>query len=122
MTKIGGYVSMEITDQYVECLSHKCDKRVKVKSIDNLLDINDNSPDGVSIQLVCEKCDCGFTTVLDFIVDWRMSLETSCDHSNYAEKRERFWWQVDRVYEVWDEDKYNDETEEYEYEDKPKGD
>ena len=51
-----------------------------------------------------------------------MSLETSCDHSNYAEKRERFWWQVDRVYEVWDEDKYNDETEEYEYEDKPKGD
>ena len=101
---------MEISDQYVECLRDKCDKEVRVKTIYGLTEI---IPDSMGIQLICEKCDCGFTTVLEYMMDRRYSYELSCDRSNEGEEGERFWWQNESRYAVYDNSKWNEETQQY---------
>ncbi len=95
MTKIGGYVNMYIQDQHVECLS--CGEDVKVKSIDNLLDI---SPNDYTIMLYCEPCKCGFKNVIEYVYNAQYSHQTSVQESNDNDEGKEWHWNRRNYYEV----------------------
>ena len=76
MTAIGGYVSLSISDQYVQCLA--CDEDVRVEWIENLTDID---PHSYTIMLHCETCECGFTTVLEYAYHPQYSHQRSVEVS-----------------------------------------
>jgi len=95
MTKIGGYVNMHIQDQHVECLA--CGENVKVKSIDNLLDI---SPNDYTIMLYCEPCKCGFKNVIEYVYNAQYSHQTSVEESNDNDEGKEWHWNRRNYYEV----------------------
>ena len=103
MTKIGGYVNMYIQDQHVECLA--CGEDVKVKSIDNLLDI---SPNDYTIMLYCEPCKCGFKNVIEYVYNAEYSHQTSVQESNDNDEGKEWHWNRRNYYEV---DCYTEEEE-----------
>jgi len=78
MTEIGGYVNLDITDQWVEC--HNCDEDVRVASIENLLDI---APRDYGIQLRCDPCPkCGIVNVYEYVANNRYSLQQTVEATN----------------------------------------
>ncbi len=104
MTKIGGYVSMSISDQYVECLA--CGEDVRVERIDNLLDI---SPRDYTIMLYCEPCKCGFKNVLEYAYNAEYSHRTSAEESN--DNEDGVEWVAQRPSAPWRIDRYEEGEE-----------
>ena len=104
MTKIGGYVSMSISDQYVECLA--CGEDVRVESIDNLLDI---SPRDYTIMLYCEPCKCGFKNVLEYAYNAEYSHRTSAEESN--DNEDGIEWNAQRTFPQWKINRYEEGDE-----------
>ena len=71
MTKIGGYVNMYISDQWVEC--HNCKEYVNVASIEELENI---SPSDMGIHLYCNPCpNCGIVNVYEYVANARYSKQ-----------------------------------------------
>ena len=78
MTEIGGYVNLDIQDQWVEC--HKCDEHVRVAIIENLLDI---APRDYGIVLRCDPCpECGIVNVYEYVANDRYSLQETVQATN----------------------------------------
>tara|TARA_R100001594_G_scaffold150530_1_gene212170 strand:+ start:150 stop:464 length:315 start_codon:yes stop_codon:yes gene_type:complete len=104
MTKIGGYVSMSISDQYVQCLA--CGEEVRVESIDNLLDI---SPSDYTIILNCEPCKCGFRNVLEYAFNAEYSHGSSVAESN--DNEDGVEWVAQRTFPQWKINRYEEGEE-----------
>tara|TARA_R100000700_G_C3146549_1_gene126640 strand:- start:670 stop:984 length:315 start_codon:yes stop_codon:yes gene_type:complete len=104
MTKIGGYVNMSISNQYVECLA--CGEDVRVERIDNLLDI---SPSDYTIMLYCVPCECGFKNVLEYAYHAEYSHRTSAEESNGDE--DGVEWVAQRTFPQWKIDRYEEGDE-----------
>lgn len=75
--KVSGYVNLHLSHSLVPCMA--CDKEVVTKSIDNLEDID---PDGYTIIVECEQCECGFVNVLEYVANDKYSLQASVDRTN----------------------------------------
>lgn len=104
MTKIGGYVNMSISDQYVQCLA--CGEEVRVESIENLLDI---SPSDYTIMLYCEPCECGFRNVLEYAFNAEYSHRTSEAESN--DNEDGVEWVAQRTFPQWNINRYEEGEE-----------